>query len=373
VAEKVRGLIEGESPEDAHDSSLVKAVDLVYREVRGFGNLPQIPAFPHTEAHSADSIFSDILVGAGDEAGRARAFEALGVPSVEHPEGSDLAESREALEALEEERARISKLTERYQRAVGATRLKGFQLPVGDFAAFQRARAQLAGPMRNILNQLRQVKTILDEESGKLSGQIEMQMAMQVVASGQRRTDVFVRDEPITKDEAWLILLDASKSLCSAALEVRGMATCLAEVAKELLPDRSKWALFAFNDKIQFLKDFDEPYSMEHKARIGGMRQEGPTYLPDALEVAAKSLMPRPAEQKFLVVVSDCLPTGYKGIEENLARVASTLSRKELMIVGLGVQSTAVKRYFRASAVLTTHYEMMKAFVKAYLELSAAA
>jgi nitric oxide reductase activation protein len=213
----------------------------------------------------------------------------------------------------------------------------------------------------------------LDEEPNKESGQIYMPMAMQVIASESLRSDAFARDEPIVKDEAWVILLDASKSLGSAAFEVRTIATCLAEVAKDLMTEKGRWAMLAFNDRLQILKDFEENYSIDHKARIGGLTQRGPTYLPDAVSVAAKVLAMRPVEAKYLVVVSDCLPAGYEGIEDEMMKVAASLGRKGVMMVGLGIGSSAVKRYFRVSSVLNTHYEMMKTFVRAYMELSASA
>ncbi|MDG6898929.1 MAG: VWA domain-containing protein, partial [Nitrososphaerota archaeon] len=358
---------------ESREKALLKAADLVYREVASRGRLSQIPSFPHTEAHSHDSLFSDTIVEGGSQTSQIRAYEALGAAMDDPSDTTDLGESRDAFQALEDALNRASKIKERYERMVASTKLRGFELPAGDFAAFQRSRAGLAGPIRSIRNQLMQVKTVLDEEPGKQSGQVEMQMAMQVVASGQQRTDVFVREEPIVKDEAWVILVDASKSLNSAAFEVRGIATCLAEVAKDLMTERSRWALLAFNDRLQVLKDFEESYTIDHRARIGGLRQEGPTFLPDALEVAAKSLALRPVEAKYLVVVSDFLPTGYEGIEDELKRVVSGLGKKGVMMVGLGVQSSAVKEYFRVSSVLTTPYEMMRSFVKAYLELSAAA
>ncbi len=377
VAEKARGLVEhsiSTGTKDDAQAALVKAADLIYHEVKKRGDLLQIPSFPHTEAHSGDSLYeSSILEGRGATA-FIRAYEAFGLVP-ENP-GSDahLEESREAYQAIEDRHTNQGRILERYQRMVERTKLRGLVFPgEGDLASFQRARAELAGPIRSIRNQLLQVRTVLDEEQGKQSGQVDMQMAMQVVASGQQRTDVFVRDEPVMKDEAWAVLVDASRSLSDASFEVKGIATCLAEVAKDLMTERSRWGLFAFNDKIQVLKDFDEVYGIEHKARIGGLKQEGPTFLPDALAVASKSLSLSPVEAKYLVVVSDCLPTGYAGIEEDLEEAVAGLGKKGIMTVGLGVRSSAVKRYFRVSSVLTTPYEMMKSFVRAYLELSSSA
>jgi nitric oxide reductase activation protein len=139
------------------------------------------------------------------------------------------------------------------------------------------------------------------------------------------------------------------------------------------MKERSRWAVYGFNDYFHVVKDFDEPYSIEARARIGGLFQEGPTYLPDALLVASKALGARPVDSKYLVVVSDCLPTGYQGIEKELEEKIKLISRSGIMLLGVGVQSSAVTKYFAVNCVMTTPYELMKFFVKGYIELSSTA
>ena len=67
VTEEARGLVESSlgDPESPH---LAKAADLVYGMFDRIV-IPQIPAFPHTEAHSGDSLFGD-HVEAGAERSR---------------------------------------------------------------------------------------------------------------------------------------------------------------------------------------------------------------------------------------------------------------------------------------------------------------
>jgi hypothetical protein len=368
TTERVRGMVEN-SVDDPKNPLLLKAADLVYGAFEKTV-LPQIPSFPHTEAHSGDSLFGDHLVGEqGKESSRLReAFRALGVPPGQQEDQS--AEYKETYQAMLDSEAHRRKLIEYYTKLMRDTRLNGITFPDGDYSAFLRARAEFAGPIRNIKNQLLTVKNVLDTDANKQSGQIDIPMAMQVIASGSQRSDVFSRDEPMLKDEAWAILVDASKSVSGSGVQIRGIATCLAEVASSLMRERSRWGLYGFNDTLQLVKDFDEAYSTEAKARIGGLSQQGATYLPDALVTAARALGTRPIENMYMVVVSDCRPTGYEGIEQELLKKVEEISRQGIMLIGIGVEVPEVKKYFRVNSVLSSPYEMMKFFVRSYLELS---
>ena len=371
VTEKVRGMVEN-SAQDPTNPLLAKAADLVYKHFDKLV-LPQIPAFPHTEAHSGDSLFGDHLEAAK---GKETSMLAGGLTAIGMEADTDLSdepEFKDTYSALQDQYAKRQKTIEYYSKLLASTRLNGVTFPDGDYSAFLRARAELAGPIRNIKNQLLAVKNISDEEPGKLSGQVDIPMAMQVLASGSQRSDVFIREEAILKDEAWAILVDASKSVISDSMKIRGIATCLSEVANTVMRERSRWGLYGFNDSLQVVKDFDEGYTMEAKSRIGGLAQQGGTYLPDALEVASRALNSRPIENKYMVVVSDCRPTGYAGIEEELIERIKEVGKKGIMLVGIGVQVPEVKKYFRVNSVLSTPYEMMKFFTKAYLELSGVA
>ena len=369
ATEKVRGMVEN-SADDPSNPLLTKAADLVMKMFNKLV-LPQIPSFPHTESHSGDSLFSDHLEAAKEKEGplMAGALGAIGVESGGQA-AQDEPEFRDTFQALQDLYEKRRKLSEHYTKLMASTRLNGVVFPEGDYAAFLRARAELAGPIRNIKNHLLAVKNVSDEEGGKLSGQVDMPMAMQVIASGSPRSDVFVRDEAVLKDEAWAVLVDASKSVSKSSMEVRGIATCLAEVASALMRERSRWGLYGFNDTLQIVKDFDEPFSTEAKARIGGLSQHGGTYLPDALTVASRALGARPIDNRYLVVVSDCRPTGYAGIEDELVDKVKEVSKSGVMLVGIGVESPEVKKYFKVNSVLSTPYEMMKFFTKAYMELS---
>ena len=129
-----------------------------------------------------------------------------------------------------------------------------------------------------------------------------MSKAIQVIATRSNDTDVFQREENETKSEAWAILIDSSKSLETFARDVQEIVVCLAEVAKDLIPNHNSWACYSFNENLYIVKDFSEIYGMRTKSRIGGLDSGLKTYLPDALRLAANRIKNATEEIKVLLV-----------------------------------------------------------------------
>jgi nitric oxide reductase activation protein len=228
----------------------------------------------------------------------------------------------------------------------------------------------LAGPIRRILNKLRLLRNLYGDDFRHETGLLDLQEAIQVVASKSPRTDVFTLEELQSMVEAWAILVDASRSLNYFHGEVRGIILCLAEVANELLLDKTAWGVFAFSNKFYIVKDFSEVYTNRIRARIGGLKHSGLTYLPDGIMLAAEALKKRLEESKVLVVVSDFFPSGYENIEEELTERVKKIERSGIGVIGIGVNNEAVKNYFRTNCVVENPYELMKKFAKAFIEYS---
>ena len=93
---------------------------------------------------------------------------------------------------------------------------------------------------------------------------------------------------------------------------------------------------------------------MTTKARIGGLTQRSTTLLPDALQVAHKALSTREAGVRILVVVSDGYPSGYNDIDKKLVSVIKGFGKSDIYLMGIGVDSGAIKQYFPINCVLST-------------------
>ena len=350
---------------------LFDAAEGVYSSVAKVGLLKQVPCLPYMETHGECDIFDNKIVST-DDSGQllSGAWDALGVKPSDADERVSLEEAREFYQNEGEAEERLAKTREHYEELLATTHLESVEFPKGDYGGFLRIRSSLWGPIKNVRDQLRLVKNVLDETQGHDSGQIDTQQAMQVIASGNMRNDVFVREEPIIKSEAWAILVDASKSTSTFTHEIKGITTCLAEVAKDLIPVRGNWGLFTFNSSLQVIKDFNEVYGIESRARIGGITQRDATYLPDAMHVLHHALANIPVDTRIMVVASDGYPTGYQGIETKLISTIKEITKSGVLLIGIGIDSHAIEDYFTVNCMLSNPYQMMKSFVKSYLELS---
>ena len=243
-----------------------------------------------------------------------------------------------------------------------------------DFARYLKARQLISGGSRRLIDSLRIAADALDEDPGKEIGQLDLSAVIQVVASRKPATDVFMQDEYLSKSFAWAILFDASASMGIRGEFGRELAICLGETAKELMMDNQSWSFFAFSDRFYVLKDSSEGYSRKTKSRIGGLKFEGLTYIPDAIKVAGSILAKRFEEQRFLVVISDGYPYGYPGIEKALKEVILSLQKKGVIVIGIGLETDKTKDFFKLSASpIYDQKDVIKKFGKIYMMASAAA
>jgi hypothetical protein len=351
----------------------------IYDALSLFGQTFEVPSLLYAESHGTNDLFYKERPPKEEEI-QALLTETLQNTSSEFKDEQKLKSALQSLDGsdanlaltawLEREKSQI-KILNSYRESGKETEFEDFSFPVEDYAEFQRRREILSSPIRRILHQLRLLKNISGEDFKQESGFVDLQEAIQVIASKSQRTDIFVREELQTREDAWSILIDASHSLNMFKGEVRGIALCLAEVAKMLILNQNSWGMYAFNNKFYIIKDFSEKYDARVRARIGGLTHGGFTFLPDAILLAAQALTRRLEEARVLVVVSDFFPTGYDDAEERLKDNIKKVERMGVGIIGIGVNSTAVKRYIRTYCVVEDPFDLMKKFTKAFIEYSA--
>ncbi len=355
--------------------------DLMYETLKKYGTTPEAPSLLYTENHGGDSIFfgndvpseREIIGNLGGPLGVLHApvngngeQRSLRDKSLE----GEVAQLFSAWESKEKNERRI---IETYRSLGSGSRFRSFEFPFEDYSEYIRGKTLLSSPIRRVMERLRILKNLTGEDYRHEMGSLDMQEAIQVVASKSQRTDVFVRDELQSREDAWAILIDASHSLKSFTGEVRGIALCLSEVARNLFQNQNAWGTFAFNDKFYIVKDFSENHTNHTRARIGGLDQGGMTYLTDALMLSAQALKRRTEESKLIVAVSDFFPSGYVGAEDALKACVKKIENSSMGVIGVGVNSRAVKNYFRINCVVSNPFELMKKFVDAFFELSAMA
>jgi hypothetical protein len=345
------------------------------------GPILEAPSLPHTEQIGPCSVFTrqNAVSETQVEKTFRKALETLGkaIPPEETVEScwkrETNADALQAFDSWHHQEAREEKILSRLRRYVEGTRLKVIEFPEEDYTQYLRARTLLKGGSRRLLDSLRVAQDALDEDPRKEQGQLDLTEVVQKIASNSPRTDVFMENEYLSKSFAWGILLDASASMETRGEISRALAICVAEATKELLMDPNSWSFYAFNDSFYVLKDASEAYSHKVRARIGGLKFRGLTYMPDAMRVAGKILSQRFDEQRFLVVLSDGWPYGYPEMPTDLSNVIAALKKKGVIVIGVGLESEKMNEFFKESVAVYDQKDLIKKFANLYVNASTTA
>jgi hypothetical protein len=337
----------------------------------------EAPSFWHTESRGRCSIYSDVEHGVEDFEGTfVQSLMAMGgdVPTVDHIEQLWRSEQEaEALQAFNSDyyqKQKEEKILTRLKPLMGFTRLKSVSIPEEDYTQYLRARNLVQGTSRRLLDILRSVYNNLDEEPRQEMGLLDLPAVIQALASRKPATDVFNLDEFLQPSYAWSLLLDVSNSMQVRGEFGRGLAIAVAEAARELMIDATSWSFFAFNDKLFVLKDSSESYSKRVKARIGGLRFQGLTYIPDAITIGGKMLAKRFEEQRVLVVISDGWPYGYPNMPLSLKECVDDLVKKNVIVIGIGVETDRMGNYFHLHSSIYHPKDIIKKFAPVYAHAS---
>jgi nitric oxide reductase activation protein len=180
-------------------------------------------------------------------------------------------------------------------------------------------------------------------------------------------------DEYLQPSFAWSLIFDVSNSMQVKGEYGRALAIATAEAAKELMMDATSWSFFAFSDKLYILKDSSESYSKRVKARIGGLRFQGLTYIPDAITIGGKMLAKRFEEQRVLIVISDGWPYGYPNMPITLKECVDEMVRKNVIVIGIGVETDRMGNFFHLHSSIYTQKDLVNKFGSVYANASAKA
>ena len=74
--------------------------------------------------------------------------------------------------------------------------------------------------------------------------------------------------------------------------------------------------------------------------------------------------------QKFLIVISDGWPYGYKGMPMALSETITNLERKGVLVIGIGIETSRMENFFRRSAAIYEERDLVKKFANLYVKMS---
>lgn len=363
------------------DEILNTAANNITQILESVGPILEAPSLQYTEQTGPCTIFSQSEMPSDVAVERIfrKSLGMLGgvVPSEDSIESCWRKESQvEASQAFDtwlSQKSREKRMLAKLEKYVEKTKLKSVDIPDEDYTRYIRARIRLKGGSRRLLDSLRVAQDALDEDPRKLYGELDLTAVVQMMAAGRPRSDVFKRDEYLSRSYAWSLLLDASASMSAKGEHGRALAICIAEATKELLMDPGSWTFFAFSDRFHVLKDVSEAYSRRVRARIGGLEFSGLTYMPDAIQVAGEILAQRFDEQRFLIVISDGWPYGYPDMAVALSETLKSLEKKGIIVIGVGIETERMKNYFKLSAAVYSQRDLIKTFSDIYVRSSVAA
>jgi hypothetical protein len=347
---------------------IARACDALYdvsRAVPGPWHSVYLPYANSLHASTVrDEIFQKGLVARSDFEAHAR-MAGRGVPDYD---GDPF--SQDVFFELGRDAKRQDRIVSRLARAARNANFGSFGLLPGDYTTYHRLYAELSSPIRRMVEQARLVKNVLDENMFEESGNVDLQVAIQSIASEARRTDTFVRDEELLRNESWAVLVDASLSLGGMGRELQSITLCIAEAAKEVI-GANPWGMFAFSDDLYCIKDFTEPYDTLSRARIGGLVPGGLSHIPDAIRTCRNLLIEHAKERNYIILLSDGLPSGYPGIEKEFASSVRELRASGVALAAIGMGSGSIKKVIPTARLVSGPAEVARAFSEIYFSLSA--
>jgi hypothetical protein len=364
-----------------HEEVIQEKAKTITQLMAPFGPFLEAPSLRHTESIGRCSIYTETesTTKLDFESIFRKSVETLGgtLPTVKsidecwRPEQE--AEASQALNSDQYQKLKEEKILAKINPYVASTKFRSVSFPEEDYTQYLRARGLLQGASRRLLDILRSAFNYLDEDPRQEMGQLDLPAVIQSLASNKPATDVFSLDEYLKPNFAWSILFDVSNSMQVKGEYGRALAIAVAEAAKELMTDPTSWTFFAFSDNLYIIKDSSESYSKKVRARIGGLKFEGLTYIPDAVQIAGKMLAKRFEEQRCLIVISDGWPHGYENMPIALKECIENLLRRGVIVFGIGVETELMSKFFHLHSSIYQQKDLINKFGSTYAIASAKA
>jgi len=270
---------------------------------------------------------------------------------------------------LKDEQLKL-KILGKYKKNLKDLNFDSVVIPRGNFYNFLQIKEKVSPLLRKIHQQMRMVGNNLDDPRTDERGYLNMQMVIQSMASESQSVDVFERDEIRRVEEAWVILIDNSASMGLRFEQIKEFTVCISEAANDLAGKSDAWALFSFDNNFKILKDFEEKYDHEVQARIGSLKNNGLSLLPDAIELARRMLLNDARERKYIFLITDGHPSGYEKINQHLIKITKKLDASNVLLIAIGVSKSTSKRFRNNVRGSSNVGQLVAKFITAYKAVS---
>ena len=323
--------------------NMLSYADMLYK------NRMLIPDYvlPYSEHHHVKNT-SDVIIAGTD-------FKPK--PSFQHINELDELWKKEELD--------MTKMIVRYKKHFADLHFDEIVLPPRDMSEYLRIRANNSLLIKKIRDQITSVSNLVDNPKIQEMGLINMQYAIQAIASESQNIEIFEQDEARRHDESWVILVDNSSSMKAKFDQIKELVTCVSESADVLTGVGGEWALYSFDNNFSIIKDSKEKYTEDVKARIGGLKSGGLSFVSDGIKLASRMLQEDSAERKYIFIFTDGQSSGYEKIDKDLREAIKMAEKYGISVIGIGL-SPSISKYFKMSCSGTDLRELVSKFVSSY-------
>lgn len=251
----------------------------------------------------------------------------------------------------------------------------------------------MVGPLQKDLERAIAARSLATRSHGHRSGRLHAANLSRLALNDNR---VFSRKhESNSKDVAVELVVDASGSMGGSKIHTACQSAYALSAVLERLGIKHEVICFTTKDigashaemykqqaehGIRFsraeglympiLKGYDERHTTNVKERFGWLPHTNilrSNVDGECVEIAARRLLARREEGKIMIVLSDGYPAaaGSRGdLEKHLGRVVKDVERVGVKVVGIGIESDAVKRFYPKNIVLNSVGELPAAVIK---------
>lgn len=268
-----------------------------------------------------------------------------------------------------DEKIHLSKMKKKYSKISEDLKFDTIKFSDENIGEYLRLKNESSLFLKKLRNQLKMISNIVDVPNSEDIGTVEMQKAIQAMASENDSIQIFEQDEARRTDENWAIIMDTSASMKLKFDDMKKFALCLSETADELNSRGGKWGFFCFNNEFLIVKDHSENYSQTTKARIGGIDNKGLSFIPDAIKLTSRMLALDSTEKKFIFVISDGKSLGYDEIDESFKIAIKEARQSGINVIGIGVPE-GISKLFTLSMPHENLKKTVAKFINAYVEIA---
>jgi len=258
------------------------------------------------------------------------------------------------------------KILQKYKKLSRELRFDEIEFAPENFSEYLRLSNDTSDMVKKIKSRLKMVSNIIDSPNTNKVGILEMQKAIQAIASKNPDIEMFEQDDERRGSESWSIILDSSASMKGKFHDLKKFTLCLAEAAEEINSADGEWSLSAFNNNFYVIKDSTEKYGQQVKSRFGGLESQGLSFIPDAIILSAKTLQLDDTARKYIFLVSDGQTLGYDDADKYFKDAINTARNFGINVIGIGVTG-GTSKLFTASFGYEEIARTVSKFIRAYI------